>query len=271
MIKHFWKFLASATVNIFNKKQASCIRIGDYELALRLDNKHEIAYHEKHMTNITDVDVAIARILLRKGDVALDLGANIGYVSLNLLHLGASEVHAFEPSPEIYKRLKRLRAFNLHCYPYAIGERSGEGELTLSVSHHQGSTLYPQVVALRKKVYGDQPDVVKVQIRAIDQLFPDETFDYVKVDIEGGELDFVKGAQVLLKSRPPRVLVLEIKPEFKQEYLEALAPYFSCAYRVDYDKTSGNILLVDVDAPVQPPYRNQPPNYVFTNDAHLLQ
>lgn len=255
---------------IFRSGRKPCIPIGRYKLDVHLDNKHEIAYFEKFRSGIADVDVAIAQRLLRPGDVALDLGANIGFVSLHLLALGAREVHAFEPNPVIFDRLKALRAPNLHCYPYAIGEKSGEGGLILSVSHHQGSTLYPEVVGIRPKVFGAQPVSVKVDIRAIDELFPDARFDYVKVDIEGGELDFVRGAHEMLSRRPPRVLILEIKPEFRREYLDTLKPYFSCVRRVDYDKATGAIRLVEADAPAEEPYRNQPPNFVFANDASLL-
>lgn len=270
-LKRSWKGFASVIAKVFNTKPSPYLQIGDYVLMLQLDNKHEIAYNNKNLAGIPDVDVAIAQKLLRAGDVALDLGANIGYVALHMLRLGASEIHAFEPNPEIFKRLKQLRAPRLHCYPFAIGDKAGQGELILSVSHHQGSTLYPQVVTLRRKVYGNAPRAVKVEIRSIDETFPRKSFDYVKVDIEGGELDFVRGAKAMLEIRPPRVLVLEIKPEFKHQYLAALAPYFSCALRVDYDKTNGTIKFVNPDVPEQAPYRNQPPNYVFTNDPQLFK
>ena len=248
-----------------------CIQIGRYELPLKLDNKHEIAYFEKFRAKIDDVDVAIAQLLLKPGDIALDLGANIGYVSLHLLTLGAREVHAFEPNPVIFGRLKHIRAQNLHCYPYAIGEKSSIGKLILSVSHHQGSTLYPKVVSIRPKVYGKNPEIVQVDVRSIDELFPCTRFDYVKVDIEGGELDFVRGAHMMLTHHPPRVLILEIKPEFRQHYLETLSPYFSHVRRVDYDKATGGIRLMKIDTVANEPYCNQPPNFVFTNDSGILE
>jgi FkbM family methyltransferase len=247
------------------------LRIGNTVLPLQLDNKHEIAYLEKARANIDEVDVAIARKMLKPGDLALDLGANIGYVSLHMLELGAREVHAFEPNPIVFRRLKSLRADSLHCYPYAIGAASGEGKLILSVSHHQGSTLYPEVIQLRPKVFGERPETVEVPIRAIDELFPIQHFDYIKVDIEGGELDFVNGAHALLTQRPPRVLVVEIKPEFRDVYLDKLSKYFSCVRRVDYDRAHGDIRLMNIDDPEAEPYRNQPPNYVFSNRADVFE
>jgi FkbM family methyltransferase len=247
------------------------LRIGDNVLPLQLDNKHEIAYLEKARTNIDEVDVAIARRMLKPGDLALDLGANIGYVSLHMLALGACEVHAFEPNPIIFHRLKSLRTDRLHCYPYAIGATSGSGKLILSVSHHQGSTLHPEVIQLRPKVFGEMPQTVEVPIRTIDELFPALQFDYIKVDIEGAEIDFVNGAHALLTLRPPRVLIVEIKPEFRDAYLDKLSKYFSCVRRVDYDRALGDIRLVEIDDPEAAPYRNQPPNYVFSNRADVFE
>ena len=254
----------------FARSDAPSLHIGAYKLPLTLDNKHEIAYFEKSKAGITDVDVAIAQRLMRAGDLVLDLGANIGFVALHFLALGAREVHAFEPSPAIFERLRKLRVPALHCYPYAIGSKSRRGELILSVSHHQGSTLYPEVVEIRPKVYGQSPQSVSVEVRTIDAMFPEVRFDYVKVDIEGGELDFVMGAQTLLTARPPRILVLEIKPEFRAEYLTAMAPYFSCVRRVDYDRSSGAIDLAEVDAQPRANFTNQPPNYVFSNSVSVL-
>jgi FkbM family methyltransferase len=170
------------------------LRIGGRRLHLRLDNKHEIAYFEKARAGIDDVDVAIARRLLRKGDAALDLGANIGFVSLHLLALGASQVQAFEPNPEIYQRLESLQCAALQCHSCAVGATSGFADLILSVSHHQGSTLYPEVVGIRPKVFGSEPQTVRVEVRPIDSLFPQTRFDYIKVDIEGGELGQDAGA-----------------------------------------------------------------------------
>ena len=246
------------------------LRIGGRRLHLRLDNKHEIAYFEKARAGIDDVDVAIARRLLRKGDAALDLGANIGFVSLHLLALGASQVQAFEPNPEIYQRLESLQCAALQCHSCAVGATSGFADLILSVSHHQGATLYPEVVGIRPKVFGSEPQTVRVEVRPIDSLFPQTRFDYIKVDIEGGELDFVRGATRLLTERPPRVLILEIKPEFLTEYLAAMSPYLRVVRRVDYDKASGSIRFVEVDQPSVEPFRNQPPNYVFTDDSTLF-
>ncbi|MCQ9378576.1 FkbM family methyltransferase [Methyloversatilis sp. XJ19-49] len=257
------------------RSEADCARtaliIGGHEIELRLDNKHEIAYLDKSRSGIDDVDVAVAHQLLRPGDLVLDLGANIGYVSLHYLAQGAREVHAFEPSPEIFSRLESLRAPGLHSYNLAIGDRLGQGALILSSSHHQGSTLYPEVVEIRPKVYGEHPASVLVEIRTIDDLFPLLRFDYVKVDIEGGELDFVRGAVRMLKERPPRVLSLEIKPEFRTEYLAALESYFSCVRRVDYDRNSGRIRFMEVDAASVGPFLNSPPNYIFSNDESIFR
>jgi len=268
--------LASGVTALFaqlvNSKIAPTkLRIGHYVLPLQLDNKHEIAYHEKAKANIDEVDVAIARKMLKPGDLALDLGANIGYVSLHMLKLGAREVHAFEPNPVIFHRLKRLRSDKLYCYPYAIGAVSGVGKLILSVSHHQGSTLHPEVIRLRPKVFGEMPQRVEVPVRTIDELFPTQQFDYIKVDIEGGEIDFVNGAHALLTQRPPRVLIIEIKPEFRDVYIDKLSKYFSCVRRVDYDRVHGDIRLMKIDDPEAEPYRNQPPNYVFSNRADVFE
>lgn len=246
------------------------ITIGANVLTVYPATKHEIAYLEKTRAGIDDVDVAIARRLLRPGDRVLDLGANIGFVALHFLALGAKEVHAFEPHPDIYARLSGTGAQGLVCYPYAISAAEGVSELIISRTHNQGSTLHRQVVDIRPQVYGAAPETVTVETRTVDALFPGQSFDYVKVDIEGSELDFVKGAHQLLSARPPRVMVLEVKPEFEADYLAVLRPYFTHVRRADYNRETGGVQFRELGEASDPGYRNVPPNYIFTNDASIF-
>lgn len=273
MLTYIYKWLSQKGIGsrwLSRKGIGSSIWIGAHELMLQPDNKHEIAYLDKYRRGIVDVDVAIGNRLFKPGDVALDLGANIGYVSLHMIAMGAKEVHAFEPHPAIFKRLQALKTKNLFCYPFAISDKSGVQELILSVTHNQGSTLYPEVVQIRPQVFGEVPVAVKVETRTIDEIFSNKQFDYMKVDIEGGELDFIRGAHNLLTLHSPRILAIEIKPEFRDRYLKILGEYFSFAWRVDYNRITGDIKFMSHGAPSEDGYLNQPPNFIFSNDVSVL-
>lgn len=158
---------------------------------------------------------AMRRFLL-PGGVFLDVGANIGYLSAVAADLVGprGEVHAFEPVPAYFDRLRRLAALNpnysIIANPCAVGEISGA--CTIYVAREPGqSTLVPAYKARSEIVSSLEVPVVRLDsylaTRGIDRVA------LIKIDAEGFELPILKGLEgFLTKSdhRPP--IICEIAP-----------------------------------------------------------
>jgi FkbM family methyltransferase len=146
--------------------------------------------------------------LLQDGDVAFDVGANLGIWSLLAARRGA-RVHAFEPVPEMVERLRAQaqlnRAESVIINPFAAGAESGSLPFFAVREVNTGASGFTR------------PDVLSDEIR-----IPVETLDaYVersgvghvdlmKIDVEGAEIHVFRGAHKLLASNDAPALFFEM-------------------------------------------------------------
>lgn len=132
---------------------------------------------------------------VRPGDTAVDVGAHRGR------HLGAlldcvgpaGKVLAFEPLPDQFGYLKEtFDAPNAVLHNCALSCASG----TSSFVHAQGS---PEESGLRERIYNvpEQvvPTLIDVEVDTLDSHIGELTkLSFIKIDVEGGEIDCLKGA-----------------------------------------------------------------------------
>ena len=137
---------------------------------------------------------------LQEGDTFIDVGANIGYITLTAAKKigNAGQVISIEPHPKTFSFLKRNIAFNkfnnIKTYNVAIGNESGRVSFTNSKSDEQN--------------FITKAGPVEVQIKKLDEIFQGEHVDFLKIDTEGYELFVLEGAQEVLKK--VKVIYLEV-------------------------------------------------------------
>lgn len=172
--------------------------------------------------------------ILRPGDNALDIGANVGYLTaLASLTVGATgRVLAFEASPATYARLQTLvqrnRWNNIRTFALAASDRAGEVELYCGPLDHTGTTSMRDLGARTTST-------TRVSAVAIDDLldqFP--KIRLVKIDVEGAESLVTKGmARLLMRDRP--YVLLEVSDSFLRSLgsnkSELIRLYESFGYR----------------------------------------
>lgn len=154
-----------------------------------------------------DGETRLVRSMIRPGDVALDIGANVGwYTTLLAEAVGCSgRVFAFEPNPAALRMVEAAAAAYPCCevLPMAVGRECGTAELHIPLDGVFAS-LRDLTMATRK---------VTCETISIDTFLdrrgrPPVTF--IKCDAEGAELDILRGAvRTLADDRPP-LLMFEI-------------------------------------------------------------
>ena len=151
---------------------------------------------------------------LRPGMNVLDIGAHHGfYTLLASRKVGAGgRVLAFEPSPrerrKLLRHLRLNRCTNVQVEVCALGSAQGESDLFVVVGHETGFN------SLRPPDAPEPTQRVRVTVSTLDACLEREKMervDFVKLDVEGGEMEVLKGAAGLLARRPRPLLLCEVQ------------------------------------------------------------
>jgi FkbM family methyltransferase len=140
---------------------------------------------------------AVERIV-KPGMVCLDVGANIGYYTVLCAHLAgpAGHVHAFETMDEprrvIEEHIRANHIKNATVHPCGLGSTNADADLFTNYSWP------PEVSGPQIKEH--------IAIRRIDDLKLGRV-DFIKLDVDGPELDVLFGALVTLRKYKPSLLL----------------------------------------------------------------
>lgn len=138
----------------------------------------------------------------------IDVGANIGAHTVLFAQL-AREVHAFEPQRQAFHMLCGNVAMNdlqnVKCYRQAVGllpEKRRIGMLDQSVQNNIGA------FSLDMEGQEDEVEVVQLEIPC----------DFIKIDVEGWELQVLEGAEPMIRECKP-ILYVENDKKDKSDAL----------------------------------------------------
>lgn len=157
----------------------------------------------------------VALQLLRPGDNALDVGANVGYFSaLAAMAVGEKgQVFAFEASPSTYERLQTLvkaNAFNnIKTFEVAVSDQAGELQFHCGPPDHTGT-------ASLRDLADRTSAITRVKAVALDDLLDTlPTIRLIKIDVEGAETLVAQGMSKLIERDQPYILT-EVTDNFLQ-------------------------------------------------------
>ena len=147
--------------------------------------------------------------------VFYDVGANYGYFSLLLAPL-AESVHAFEPVTTTRATLERnladARLQHVVVHDVALSDRGGWADIRLFSSSGNNS-LFDVVVGKGVTQTGTQRvrlDTLDHQVYALGLPIP----GLIKMDVEGGELQVLRGGSRLLHEHHPIIVLEFFEPHF---------------------------------------------------------
>ena len=170
-------------------------------------------------------EVKALKELVVAGDVVADIGANAGSYAKELSFLVGTQgkVYAFEPVPETFDILqnvvKKARLNNVMASRLALGAQARFDKMV--IPNMDGFTGYYWAHLAQP---GDAGRSVDVVVKTFDEWVCEqrlERLDFVKCDVEGGELDILRGSGDVIRRFKPGWLI-EVSRTTSKELFDRL-------------------------------------------------
>lgn len=165
-----------------------------------------------HLGETNPFETNILRTLLHKGDVFIDVGAHMGWFTLNASQAVSTQgkIFAFEPNPSVASwfrdncELNHLR--NIFLEETAVSDRNGMVTFWIGDIDSLGSLRRQN--AARESIHSVRK--LKRPCITLDH-FADKhklrKIKFIKVDAEGADLQVLKGGERILRKLSPYLLV----------------------------------------------------------------
>jgi FkbM family methyltransferase len=161
-------------------------------------------------------EIRLLRKLLKPGDVVLDVGANVGYLAAHFAACVSpgGKVYAFEPAPTCVEHLREMGASSvrqvIQFVPAAVGNVTG------TVTYYETANIVSHGFGRIRVRPSDRHRVtheLEVPIFRLDDYCREQGIgrvDFVKIDVEGAELDVVEGMAGLFQAGVKPGLLTEV-------------------------------------------------------------
>jgi FkbM family methyltransferase len=156
--------------------------------------------------------------LIQDGMIILDIGAHIGWHSVSFAKkFPTSEIYSFEPIPNTFsfleKNIQHNAVKNIHVFNYGLSNESKD------VFFHYfkgGSALASQANLIEH----DKTKKIQCRVERLDDVFSSlgaKKIDFIKCDIEGGELAAIQGSMEVIKKFLP-IIFIELYEEWCRKF-----------------------------------------------------
>ena len=178
------------------------------------------------------------------GDIVVDIGSHIGHHTLIAAQgVGPKgKVIAFEADPkniEILNRNIKLNKFdNVITVNCAVSSENSKIKLYIP-ENESGNTIYNTIMSNR---VNSKEEYIEVNANTLDNLLHEngikhEDIKWIKIDVEGAELEVLKGAHKTLSEAKNIALIIEIHS--LDLYINIIKYLDSCNFKIEFEKGDG--------------------------------
>ena len=170
---------------------------------------HFSAHHKlKRSEKKGEVELRLLPYLVDPQRLAIDVGANKGLYTY-FLAKHAKEVIAFEPHENLSRFLQKATASNVTVINKCLSDK--EETVDFHVPIVNGKVSYNSSSLEADMLAGYETNTIQLESAPLDQ-FNIENVGYIKIDVEGHEMNVLKGAKKTIQTSRP-ILQIEILTE----------------------------------------------------------
>jgi FkbM family methyltransferase len=192
---------------LIHRLKRGIVMVRGHKMFLDSEDSLRLSFYGIH----EPMETALAEKEISKGNVVIDIGANIGYYTLIFARLvgESGKVFAFEPDPENFALLKKNVELNHYknvvLIQKAASNVSGKAQLYLSKENKGDHRIYNS---------HDGRESLEIETIKLDDYFKEfiGKIDYIKMDIQGAEAMAIQGMSALLNFNKNVKIVSEFWP-----------------------------------------------------------
>src|SRR5215831_3591317 len=179
-------------------------------------------WHFMRRPKSAEQELAFLDRIIPEGTATVDVGANCGLYTRKLSRF-SRRVYAFEPSHKMAELLRRTSASNVGVYEIALSDEIGDAELFIP---RDNDRLVYGLASLEPRYDLSSQEVVSMTVPTarLDAIVPEEVA-FVKIDVEGHELNVLNGAIELLEHSQP-VFLVEAEDRHREQATRLLFDFF---------------------------------------------
>ena len=207
MIRSFWgiltKQIISYIISFLTPDKFKIYSIRGFKMYL---NPHESFMMKMRLLRAYERDkFNFIKNNLKRNDIFIDIGANIGDFSLYAAKRAREgKVLSFEPSADNFKMLKKsIKANNYkNIFPHQVAIGLNDDKNKLFLGNKSG------LHSLIENNPNNTGAYELVRIKPLDYFFKDvENVKIIKIDVEGAEIDVLRGMNRILNTYKPFLLI----------------------------------------------------------------
>lgn len=203
-------------------------------------NKEDFAIMSRHEDEIID------HFNTKQGDIIVDVGAHMGkYTIIASKRVGANgKVIAIEAHPGNYEMLNHNIKLNglTNVIPLNYAVYSKESKIKLFLPDEKSNhTIYNTLISSKTK---DEEKFIEVNANTLDNLIEQHRIshaevNWIKIDVEGAELEVLKGAHAILSNSKNTTLLIEVHniEDGKNLYKPIIDLMEKYNFKIEYENT----------------------------------
>ncbi len=165
-------------------------------------------------------EVTLLEKLIRPGDTVIEVGANIGALTVPMARFvgAAGNIVAFEPQRVLFQNL---------CANIALNGFTHVRAQNMAVGTDGGSVVLPKIDYAQPGIFGGHSiegatDGETVPLVALDQFIKTNKCRLMKIDVEGMEEDVIRGASDLITRLQPFLYVENDRQEKSESLISTI-------------------------------------------------